>query len=71
MKKWIYNFIENVFGNVFGVVYGFIRDVAKHAGVSVSTVSRCLHNYYDVKKQTKKKVMQVIDELRYVPNFAA
>ncbi|MBM7022999.1 LacI family DNA-binding transcriptional regulator [Treponema sp. Marseille-Q4523] len=48
-----------------------IRDVAKHAGVSVSTVSRCLHNYYDVKKQTKEKVMQVIDELRYVPNFAA
>jgi len=48
-----------------------IQDVAKAAGVSVSTVSRVLNNKDDVAFDTYKKVKQVIDELRYSSSLAA
>jgi LacI family transcriptional regulator len=48
-----------------------IRDVAKNAGVSVSTVSRVLNGKVDVAKSTKMHVLKVIDDLEYSSNFAA
>lgn len=48
-----------------------IKDVAKVAGVSVTTVSRALNGYPDVNEQTRKKIAQVAKELGYVPNMAA
>lgn len=48
-----------------------IRDVAKIAGVSVSTVSRVLNGKVDVSKATKNHVLQVIDDLGYSTNLAA
>ena len=48
-----------------------IQDVATTAGVSVSTVSRVLNDKIDVSKDTKKHVLQVIDELGYTSNLAA
>ncbi|MHB1453746.1 MAG: LacI family DNA-binding transcriptional regulator [Saccharofermentanales bacterium] len=48
-----------------------IREVAKIAGVSVSTVSRVLNDMPDVNAETKKRVTKVIDEHGYVPNFNA
>ncbi|MEI4769760.1 LacI family DNA-binding transcriptional regulator [Psychrobacillus sp. FJAT-51614] len=44
------------------------KDVAKHAGVSQTTVSRVLNMPETVKKPTLDKVMKSIDELNYIPN---
>ena len=48
-----------------------IQDVAKAAGVSVSTVSRVLNNKDDVAFETFDKVRQVIEELHYSSSLAA
>lgn len=48
-----------------------IRDIAKMAGVSVTTVSRVLNGYPDVSEATKIRVQQVIEECDYQPNNAA
>ncbi|MFT8349797.1 LacI family DNA-binding transcriptional regulator [Clostridium saccharoperbutylacetonicum] len=49
-----------------------IVDVAKHAGVSVTTVSRVMNNVdYPISKKTREKVLKAIDELQYTPNKAA
>lgn len=48
-----------------------IKDIAKAAGVGVSTVSRVLNNQPDVKASTKEKVLKVIEELNYIPNNSA
>lgn len=48
-----------------------IKDVAKRAGVAVSTVSKVINGYPNVSEGTKKKVRQAIDELHYVPNAIA
>lgn len=48
-----------------------IRKVAEKSGVSVATVSRVLNNNGYVKEETKKKVMETIRELDYVPNSIA
>lgn len=48
-----------------------IKDIAKAAGVGVSTVSRVLNDQPDVKASTKSKVLKVIEELNYIPNNSA
>ena len=48
-----------------------IKDVAKHAGVAISTVSKVLNNYPNVSEDTKRKVNKAIDELGFVPNSIA
>jgi LacI family transcriptional regulator len=48
-----------------------ITDVAKHAGVSMKTVSRVLNNEPNVAAKTREKVMAVANDLRYSPNLAA
>lgn len=48
-----------------------IKDVAKHAGVAISTVSKVLNNYPNVSEDTKKKVNDAIAELGFVPNVIA
>jgi len=48
-----------------------IQDVAKEAGVSVSTVSRVLNAKVDVASDTQERVLSVIDELGYTSNLAA
>lgn len=45
-----------------------IEDVAKEAGVSISTVSRVLNNNYPVKKETRKRIEEAIEKLDYKPN---
>jgi len=48
-----------------------IREVAKHAGVAISTVSKVLNGYPNISEETKKKVQQAIKELNYIPNSIA
>lgn len=48
-----------------------IRDVAKTAGVSVSTVSRVLNDKDDVAPETYDKIQTVIQELGYTSSLAA
>lgn len=48
-----------------------IRDIAKLAGVGVSTVSRVLNNHPDVKESTREKVLEIIKDSNYIPNNSA
>jgi LacI family transcriptional regulator len=48
-----------------------IKDIARIAGVSITTVSRALNGYDDVSEKTKKKIKKVAEELDYSPNAAA
>jgi LacI family transcriptional regulator len=48
-----------------------IQDVAKKAGVSVSTVSRVLNGKVDVARETQEHILSVIDKLGYTTNLAA
>lgn len=48
-----------------------ITDVAKHAGVSMKTVSRVLNNEPNVAAKTREKVLAVANDLHYSPNLAA
>jgi len=48
-----------------------IQDVAKTAGVSVSTVSRVLNGKVDVASETQDRIRSVIDDLGYTTNLAA
>ena len=48
-----------------------IKDVAKHAGVAISTVSKVLNHYPNVSEKTKIKVNKAVEELNFVPNSVA
>jgi LacI family transcriptional regulator len=49
-----------------------IVDVAKLAGVSITTVSRIMNNVsYPVSEEKRKQVLKAIEELHYSPNKAA
>ncbi len=48
-----------------------IRDVAKAAGVSITTVSRALNGYSDVGEKTRRKVTRIAEELNYRPSAVA
>jgi DNA-binding LacI/PurR family transcriptional regulator len=45
-----------------------IRDIAAHAGVSITTVSRVLNDRPDVAEDTREAVLEVIRQLNFVPN---
>lgn len=46
-----------------------IKDVAREAGVSISTVSNALNNVDVLTPATKKHVLEVAERLNYVPNL--
>lgn len=48
-----------------------IKDVAKKCGFSVCTVSRALSGKGYLKEETRKKIMQAVEELNYRPNTLA
>ncbi len=48
-----------------------IKDIAKLAGVGVSTVSRVINEHPDVKDETREKILRIIKESNYIPNNSA
>ena len=48
-----------------------LDDVARRAGVSTATVSRCLNTPARVSEQTRERVMEAVQALGYAPNFGA
>src|SRR2546426_3737254 len=48
-----------------------IQDVARHAQVSVGTVSRVINETPGVKPRTRQRVLAAIDTLDYSPNLIA
>jgi LacI family transcriptional regulator len=65
-----------IFGNTAAANAGdtfmtSIRDVAREAGVAISTVSKVLNHYPNVSADTKEKVESAVEKLHFVPNAAA
>lgn len=48
-----------------------ITDVARAAGVSVSTVTHALNGKRPVSKENKEKILRVIEEVGYIPSYSA
>ena len=48
-----------------------IKEIARRLQVSVSTVSRALHDHPSIGEHTKKQVKKLAEELNYEPNRAA
>ncbi len=48
-----------------------IKDIARKANVSPTTVSKVINNYSDISPETRKKVLKIIDENNYRPNANA
>ncbi|MET0465222.1 MAG: LacI family DNA-binding transcriptional regulator [Chitinophagaceae bacterium] len=48
-----------------------IKEIAKRLNVSVSTVSRALHNHPSIGLRTKMQVKKLAEEMNYEPNQAA
>lgn len=47
-----------------------IRDIAKKADVSISTVSYALNGSPRVSEATRKRILDIADEMNYIPNMA-
>lgn len=48
-----------------------IKDIARHAGVSISTVSYALNGNPKIPEETRKRIQRIADEFNYIPNRAA
>lgn len=48
-----------------------IKDVARQAGVAISTVSKVLNKYPNVSEDTRQKVNEAVEQLGFVPNSVA
>jgi LacI family transcriptional regulator len=48
-----------------------IEDISRHTGLSRGTVSRALNDRPDISAQTKQRVLEACNQLRYVPSHAA
>jgi LacI family transcriptional regulator len=48
-----------------------LKDIAQRLNVSISTVSRAIRNSPDVKPETKKSILALVEEFNYQPNQLA
>jgi LacI family transcriptional regulator len=74
MMIFAYNLLRKIpkrFGNRSELRMNTIKDIAKAAGVSITTVSRALNGYSDVSEKTRSRIKKLADELAYRPNAQA
>lgn len=48
-----------------------IYDVAEKAGVSIATVSKVINNTGNMREETRKKILKIIEEMNYHPSLMA
>src|SRR5690554_4112106 len=48
-----------------------IGEIARAAGVSISTVSKSLNGYKEISDQTRNRVKKIAEQMGYTPNAAA
>lgn len=48
-----------------------IKDVSKRSGYSITTVSKALNDYSDISDKTKKMILDLCEEMGYIPNLSA
>ncbi len=48
-----------------------MKDIARHLGVSLMTVSKALRNHSDISERTRKRVLKRARQLGYQPNWIA
>src|SRR5260370_10358560 len=48
-----------------------VRDIAKHAGVSIGTVSHVINDNAPVRERLRRRVLQAIESLGYEPSHLA
>jgi LacI family transcriptional regulator len=48
-----------------------LKDIAKAAGVSITTVSRALNDHPDISKETRNEIRQLAEGMNYQPNIIA
>lgn len=48
-----------------------LADIAKKANVSPSTVSRVISDHPGISEETRRKVIKIMDEMKYQPNIVA
>ena len=65
----VYNLTLIIQGSTLNQVS--IKDVARIAGVSIATVSRCINEPKRVRPETRKRVQNAINETGYSPNTLA
>ena len=51
--------------------YVTIKDIAKKLNLSISTVSRAFNDKYDIKKETKDRILREAQIMGYKPNLMA
>lgn len=70
----IYVFVLAICQRAFtggGEVLITIKDIAKLAGVSTTTVSKVINNYPDIGRETRDRVIKIMKETKYRPNAIA
>lgn len=48
-----------------------IKELARRAGVSITTVSRAFNGYRDISPETRRRILQLAEELNYRPSGVA
>lgn len=50
---------------------GGVKEIARRAKVSIATVDRVIHNRDGVSKNTREKILKIIEDINYRPNIIA
>lgn len=48
-----------------------LKDIARKAGVNISSVSKALHDSEEISEQKRNEIKRIAQELNYVPNLSA